>query len=214
MEQKKDKFNSDLSELETWYSAFYRMHGGTKPRNMANFLRDVDAAHQGVHELFGGNREIQGIFSGVNVILSSSCQAFLRIGTYGPDNYSCFRQGNFNQDKRYVFALQERTFVLVCYDLAGNCLCRGLCFMDHTYSVINICGLFFKEDANAIIIQKAFYEMARKVFKTETVGYAKDMIKSFGGGGLYTHAPYWSFFNREKINNLGFQCFEAVPRTY
>lgn len=196
-----------------WYGDFHRKFGGKPPENLSAWYDEVLKSKKELRVfLNGSNYSIN--HHGFVVNLSVEPQAFMRIGSYGVDDVSCFRQGNPNEKKRYTFAYQSRTFVLTIKDPKNNVyVCRCLGFFSSDSKVINLFGSFYDFPMSKFILDSCLHALAKTMLNTRVIVQRCEEI-NIAGAGLYTHGPYWSFYEAGQGYKFEKQSLFAVEKSF
>ncbi len=195
-----------------WYDNLVAALGGVKPKRIDNWFENVQKAHENIRSFLGNKLSLEVTRGKIRTKLSTRIEDLMLVGCYGVDNESCFRQGAFNQSKRFTFSVAQNTFVITMYDSTNDCIFRGLGFMDKSFAVMNVCGTYTRWEVKNASTMIEMHHLAIKMFGTQSVGYAKDKIV-FNGGGLYSHPPYHSFCDKSRISEVPMQFLNA-PDSY
>lgn len=187
-------------KFEDWYTKFIK--DNRKDRELLDPIRfksDVVKSKKEIRERLGGKvktivfNEDKPSKGGnpetiyYKLIIDTQPSAFIKIGHYGADKYSCWKQGGCHNNRKYIFALQKDTFVLNLYEVnkEGNKhLGRMLGFYKNgVVNIYNFYGLPRGECDYTSMIERAinYYFFSNK-------GLIKQHEMYVNGGGLYINS--------------------------
>lgn len=79
-----------------------------------------------------------------DVIFDTSAKGFVKLGHYGPDKSSCFKQGSASEKNKYHLAQTPHTFVVTIYT-DEICVARCWGFVNEDYNILNYCNLYLEK---------------------------------------------------------------------
>jgi hypothetical protein len=139
------------------------------------------------------------------ITLSTDPKAFSLLGRYQIDRSSCFRQGDFNSDKKYTLGAHENTFVALFHkkpeykleEDSGDFVARSMGMV--TGDNLNIVNIFNHYPYNPTINAQGMLEVSKSLLETENVDVIDGMIVLKGGINYpeYSYAGK-TFFDPEK----------------
>lgn len=147
------------------------------------------------------------------VELDTSALAFFNLGTYGPDNESCFREDHDHSMDKYNLGIYKDSYVIKIWNKSGtNIIARALGFPTKQFTVFNVFNTYLNQK---VLTQGDLCEILRnffcKLIDIDSMHLHEDLIVAghnvyLNPNGRYTFNMKKSFDTPQEMLSLPLRC--------